>query len=257
MNKKSQADRIPSFKVCQRLINQASSLPTYTFDKCENNCIAYSGAYGQLKDCPICKCTRTYGFSENTWSFNSPIELLCERWKNVEIADLLQYRSTYEYQKDKIKDVWECSYIQMLMKKPIVIDGTTMESKHFEDKRESALALATDGINIFRSQSRSCWPLFLIDYLLPPQFRTKKNFAIHISVISGPLKGKQNFNSFLQPIVDSLKLLQVGKHVYDSFNKQYFLYRAHVTHIIGDSPAIHKLMGIKGTNAIYVIIYFY
>ena len=53
----------------------------------------------------------------------------------------------------------------MLMKKPITIEGTKMESNHFKDERESALALATDGINIFRSQSRSCWPLFLIDYL--------------------------------------------------------------------------------------------
>ena len=29
------------------------------------------------------------------------------------------------------------------------------------------------------------------------------------------------------------------------------MYKAHVTHIIGDSPAISKLMSIKGTNAIY------
>ena len=82
---------IPSFKACQRIIAQSSSLSTYIFDKCKNNCIAYTSVYNNLNHCPICNTQRTYGVSENTWSFNSPIDLLCKRWKCLESAKLLQY----------------------------------------------------------------------------------------------------------------------------------------------------------------------
>ena len=251
VNRNHSKRHIPSFKAYQRIIAQSSSLTTYIFDKCKNNCIAYTSVYNNLNHCPICNTERTHRLSENTWSFNSPIDLLCERWKCLELAKLLQYRKTRKSQDSVINDVWDSKYIKNLTEKIIVVDGVETNSKHFEDTRESALALATDGISIFRSQTKSCWPLFLIDYLLPPEVRTKKNFIINVTVIPGPLKQKQVFDSFLKPIVDSLKLLQIGKKVYDTYTKTSFTYKAHVTHIVGDSPAINKLMGIKGTNSIY------
>ena len=169
----------------------------------------------------------------------------------MKMAKLLNYRVNYNFQPNIIKDVWDSSNIKNLSKRYITIDGKKLNFKHLEDKRESALALATDGVKIFRSQTKSCWPIFLIDYLVPPQLRTKKSFIIHLGVIPGPSKTKQLFHTFIEPVVDAFKLLQLGTEVYDSSNDEYFLYRGHITHIIGDMPAISKLMGLKGTNSIY------
>ena len=107
----------------------------------------------------------------------SPLALLSERWKNYEIAKLLNSKSSNNYT-NSIDDIWDSKLIKNLEKKFINIDGKTLDSKHFNDSRESALALGTDGINLFKSQSKSCWPVFLIDYLLPPSIRTKRNFIL-------------------------------------------------------------------------------
>ena len=85
-----------------------------------------------------------------------------------------KYRKTSKNQDSVINDIWDSKHIKNLTEKIIVVDGVETNSKHFEGIRESALALATDGISIFRSQTKSCWPLFLIDYLLPPEVRTKR-----------------------------------------------------------------------------------
>ena len=62
-----------------------------------------------------------------------------------------------------------------------------MKSYHFEDFRESAIGLATDGINIFKSQRKSCWPILLIDYNLPPHLRMKNEFIVYLGVVPGLL----------------------------------------------------------------------
>ena len=232
------------------MVNKEAPIPIHKYSKCINNCIVYYGNLKSCNECPICKMTRNDYLPGTSWSFMSPLVLLSERWKNYEIAKLLNSKSSHNYT-NSIDDIWDSKLIKDLKKKCIKIDGKTLDSKHFNDNRESALGLGTDGINLFKSQSKNCWPVFLIDYLLPPSIRTKRNFILNFGIIPGPLKSKQLFHSFLEPMVDSLKLLQIGNIVYDSYRKEFFRYRGHVTHIIGDTPAISKLMGLKGTNSIY------
>ena len=59
----------------------------------------------------------------------------------------------------------------------------------------------------------------------------------------------QDLCSYIQPVVQAFKMLQLGKLTFDQYRKEEFIYRAHLTHIIGDTPAISKLMGIKGVNS--------
>ena len=58
-------------------------------------------------------------------------------------------------------------------------------AKHFSDYRESAFGLASDCISIFKSQKKSCWPVLLVDYNLPPTLRTKTPFLIYLCVVPG------------------------------------------------------------------------
>ena len=96
--------------------------------------------------------------------------------------------NNYKKQDDVlIEDVWSGDLIKKLKQEFVVINGEIMPFKHFEDQRESALGLSTDGIQIFKSRSSTCWPVVLIDYLIPPQLRMKKGFLNHITVIPGKL----------------------------------------------------------------------
>ena len=49
--------------------------------------------------------------------------------------------------------------------------------------------------------------------------------------------------------MQSFKALQYGVKLYDRFRNESFIYKAHITHILGDTPAISKMMGIKGVNS--------
>ena len=73
--------------------------------------------------------------------------------------------------------------------------------------------------------------------------------AHKINHLTGPLKQKQDLCTFLKPIVQSFKLLQQGIELYDQYSQEFFIYRAHITHVVGDTPAISKMMGIKGVNS--------
>lgn len=89
------------------------------------------------------------------------------------------------FQHNVISDIWNSNIIYQLKREEIVVDGRSIGHKHFEDFRESAFALACDGIGIFRKQQKSSWPVLLIDYNLPPNLRTKKAFIIHVGIIPG------------------------------------------------------------------------
>ena len=74
-------------------------------------------------------------------------------------------------------------------------------------------------------------------------------FNIFKTNFNSSLKRKQDIYSFLTPIVQSFKALQYGVKLYDRFRNESFIYKAHITHILGDTPAISKMMGIKGVNS--------
>ena len=65
----------------------------------------------------------------------------------------------------------------------------------------------------------------------------------------GARKGSQDLNSFLSPIIDDIKQLQKGIVVFDKYREEAFSYKAHLVFLLGDMPAISKLMNAKGLNS--------
>ena len=82
-----------------------------------------------------------------------------------------------------------------------------------QDPRNIRLGLALDGVNPFSKQSTkwSTWPVFLINYNLPPCLKTK-SFFLMLSLI---LPGKKSVTSdtidvYLEPLFDELAKLWKG-----------------------------------------------
>ncbi|GET67263.1 transposase domain-containing protein [Rhizophagus irregularis DAOM 181602=DAOM 197198] len=65
---------------------------------------------------------------------------------------------------------------------------------------------------------------------------------------NGP-KQPQDFNSFLYPLIQEMKLLQDGILCYDGNKKEYFTLRAHILAWTGDLPALSKILYLTGHNS--------
>ncbi|GET57030.1 transposase domain-containing protein [Rhizophagus irregularis DAOM 181602=DAOM 197198] len=75
----------------------------------------------------------------------------------------------------------------------------------------------------------------------------KENLMVTL-IIPGP-KQPQDFNSFLYPLIQEMKLLQDGILCYDGNKKEYFTLRAHILAWTGDLPALSKILYLTGHNS--------
>ena len=64
----------------------------------------------------------------------------------------MRYKKDVQLEANAISDIWDSKIIHKLKQEEIIIDGKSIGHKHFEDFRESAFALASDGINVFKTQ---------------------------------------------------------------------------------------------------------
>ena len=78
----------------------------------------------------------------------SPSDILSQRFQSEHFCKLLDYKKD-KWNRKIIHDIGQSKIIKHLRKEKIVIDGNKLKSSHFEDFRESAIGLATDGITIF------------------------------------------------------------------------------------------------------------
>lgn len=117
----------------------------------------------------------------------------------------MRYRSQKEECDDEYSDIFDGDLYKELV-----------EEGFFSDERDIALIGSTDGYQIFRQKTDSCWILMFINANLPPTIRVKKENLLISAIIPGPNQPK-DFNSFLRPIIDELKVLQ-GK-----INKLYYI----------------------------------
>lgn len=84
--------------------------------------------------------------------------------------------------------------------------NTEFASEH----RNLRLGLATDGVNPFsvKRSTWSTWPVLIMNYNLPPWMTTKKHFIMLSLIIPGKRSVTgENFDVYLQPLLDELKLL--------------------------------------------------
>jgi len=200
-----------TFYLAKEKLNKLVDIKLNHIDMCKNSCCAFTGIYVDDSACRFCGLER-YIISNNSQTpQKSAIYIpLLDRFR-IQYADLerslkLRYRSQRE----------ECDYIY-----GDIFDGELykelVEEGFFEDERDIALIGSTDGYQIFRQKTDDCWIVMFINANLSPDIRVKKENLLISAIIPGPNQPK-DFNSFLRPIIDELKILQ-GK-----FNKLYYIF---------------------------------
>ncbi|KDQ09488.1 hypothetical protein BOTBODRAFT_81677, partial [Botryobasidium botryosum FD-172 SS1] len=154
---------LPSLAAIQVRMARLSGIQPVYYDCCINSCCCFNGPYKNLDRCPFPDCgeprydsTMTPRKARKRFEYLpfTPrlIELFASRWK----ANLLDYRSAFEYDPAKITDVFSSSRYQRLLGEPVTVAGKPLGHRFFSDRRDIALGLAVDGFSPFRKRKQTC-----------------------------------------------------------------------------------------------------
>lgn len=240
---------VESWKVLRTHIAKLSNFEPSIYDCCRKSCICYVGPYADLNQCPYCSLPRFDGSgkSHNHFTYLPIIPRLQQYFSNSAMASLMKYRSEHIYEEGKITDIMDSEIYRDLLQKPVELDGKPLGHTFFDDDRDIAFGLSTDGFAPFRRRTKTAWPLVLFNYNLPPEIRFHVEHILPLGVVPGPNKPK-DFDSFLWPAIEEFLRLEAGVHTYDHQIHEFFALRAYLLLAFGDIPAISMLMRMKGHN---------
>jgi len=230
----------------------------HQFDCCVGSCVCFAGHYAPLQKCPCCNEPRYKGVDRHgkpkprsQFSYIPLVPCLIAYLGSPAVALAMQYRSQFENVPGSFRDVFDGTNYQTLRKSPITVHGEPISppANYFEDPRDIALGLLTDGYGIFTHSQATAWPLILFNYNLPPEIRFHSENLLALGVIPGPNK-PADMDSFLIPLVEELFQLAGGVKAYDALSGSHFNLHAFLLMVFGDFPAVWMLMKMKGVNGI-------
>jgi hypothetical protein len=222
---------------------------------CINSCIAYTGVYQPLNECPHCGEAR-YKSARNhcvqcvpcrIFFYLPIIPWLCNLFRDSLMARKLHYRAERPANTNIIHNIFDGTHYASLQGKHVAVGGDVLGHRYFSQPTDIALGLSSDGFGPFKSCKQSCWPLLVFNYNLPPSVRTRLEHVLCLGVIPGPCSPKE-IDTFLEPFIDELEELARGVPAYNTAANHPIVLHAYLLACFGDMPAVAKLMCMKGHN---------
>jgi len=165
------------------------------------------------------------------------------------MAEQMAYRAhVHNHTPGKISDVFDGTHYRSLCGQHVRLNGEKLSHKYFEDHRDIALGISTDGFMPFKKRKVSVWAFVLFNYNLPPELRFHVENVLALGAV-GPRKPVDP-DSFLWPAVMELLRLSIGVRAFDAVKSAIFCLRAYLILVFGDMPAMAMIMRMKAHNAI-------
>jgi hypothetical protein len=242
---------LPSLYSIQLHTAALSGMVPVLYDRCPQSCCCYTGDLKDLKFCPYCKSPRFKPDGTQAakpFSYLPIIPRLKAAMADPHTRDQMCYRDRAQQnrQAGQYTDYVNGSHYLSLLNK-LVPGARTKGRRFFQDARDVALAISTDGFCPFKKRKQSCWPIIIYNLNLPPDIRFQLENIICVGVIPGP-KAVKDIETFLFPLIEELFELMHGVPAYDAQNDEMFVLCAFLILAFGDIPAIAKLMSMKGHN---------
>ncbi|CAG8561309.1 19284_t:CDS:10, partial [Gigaspora rosea] len=217
-----------SLYLAKKKLSSIINLKYTCIDICINSCHAFVDDMIGKTVCTICGENRydSLGKPRKSAFYFPLIPRLKMQYADPIRAKELKYRANYIPNSQKISDIYDGKLYKELIEEGLL-----------SDERDILLTASCDGFQLFKQKRDDCWVLMMINNNLSPEIRVKRKNLLVTAVIPGPNQPK-NFNSFLRPVINELKLLEEGILCFDGDSKQD-----------GDIPAITKLMCITGHNS--------
>ena len=247
----------------RKLAASLTGFYTTKIDMCPKSCIAYTGAYKPLDACPhvstsgvLCGAPR---FKSGSKATKRPIaqvtilpvmETVKALYANSEMAHKIRNRDAClraaldivgnAISKRKYSDFGDSSVHQY-----------HHEQLHlFQDSRDIAFALSTDGAQLTMKKQSNTWLLILILLNLPADIRCTSGGVIINLATPGP-NSPGDIESFLRPLFEEMARASEGLWIWDAVDSSYFTHRAYITMALGDMLGSAKLNGMAGHSAIF------
>ena len=242
---------IGSWKITKARAEFLATFRPVAYDCCISSCCCFVGPNGDLTSCPYCHEPRfnSKGRPRRRFTYAPLIPRLLAFYRNKEFGHSMLYRSRYQPDGTNLQDVMDGENYQRLRETHVTINGQPRPYKYFQDPRDIALGLSTDGFCPFRKRKKTCWPILIYNYNLPPEIRFWIRHILCVGVVPGPYKPK-DFDSFLWPLVMELLKLAAGIKAFDLSSDEIFALRAFLILVFGDIPAVSMVMRMKGHNGL-------
>jgi hypothetical protein len=120
----------------------------------------------------------------------------------------------------------------------------------FQDERDMALAISSDGAQLTMKKQSNMWLLIVVLLNLPPEMCYRAKNVIIPLAIPGPL-APGNIESFMYPLFEEMEMASVGMWTWDAVDSSYFVLRAYICAVKGDMPGSAKMSGMAGHSALH------
>lgn len=234
-------------------------------DMCRKSCIAYTGAYQDLDACPhistsgvLCGEPR-FKTGSGQRKTRKPIaqvtvlpvmETIKALFANSESAHKIRHRDAC------LKAALNAVGNAVSQRKYSDFGDSSIHQYHhdhlhlFQDSRDIALALSTDGAQLTMKKQSNTWLLILIILNLPADIRYTSGDVIINLATPGP-NSPGDIESFLRPLFEEMARASEGIWIWDAVDSSYFTHRAYITMALGDMLGSAKLNGMAGHSAIF------
>jgi hypothetical protein len=217
-------------------------------DCCFKSCIAYTGKYELLEECPFCHQPRFTRDRRVRRSFQylPLIPQIQSFFQNRAMIEKMTYRDRFEHDPGCVRDVFDSTHYRNLLHRKVKVDGVDRPYNYFSDSRDIAFGLSVDGYLLFKRRRRGpkAVPIILQNYNLSPRIRTHLENIICLGVVHNP----KDLGSFLEPFDNELAQLALGVTTFDASRKEMFDSHAYVILEHGDIIATEEMLGIRGHN---------
>ncbi|KAI5898158.1 uncharacterized protein SCHCODRAFT_02596771 [Schizophyllum commune H4-8] len=157
-----QQPELPSLHEIRRRVSMLAEFQPQTYDCCVNSCCCYVGPHAHLQSCPYCDEPRyrSNGKPRKRFTYIPVKPRLRAFVQNQRMAELMRYRG-HEHpnarEAGKMTDVFDGRHYRMLRERHVKLRGREQEHKYFDDTRDVALGLSTDGFAPFKRRKHTAW----------------------------------------------------------------------------------------------------
>ncbi|RXW22118.1 hypothetical protein EST38_g3746 [Candolleomyces aberdarensis] len=242
-----------SYKLTKARAEFLAQFKPVPYDCCVASCCCFVGPHAELDTCPYCQepCFDSQGRPRKQFTYvpMSPRLKAFYESPSAEISKNMRYRGEFKSEDGIIQDFMDGSNYKQLREQHVTINDQRLPHKFFDDPRDIALGFSTDGFCPFKRRKKTCWPLLVYNYNLPPEIQFWVQHILCIGVIPGPKKPK-DFDSFFWPAIEEFLKLARGVRCLDRHALEHFWLRAYLILCFGDIPAMSMIMRIKGHNGL-------
>ena len=257
---------ILSFYQVEKLIGMLTGVESILHDMCPNTCLAFTGPFGDLDECPSCQALRWN--QAKLQGTGGRVKVPAQQFTTIPVGPQLQARNRSSTSVHSMRYLWEKTqelFHDIVATRspdiPLVNDivmgwdflGAVLDGDIKE--HDIVLMVSLDGAQLYESKESDCWMYIWIIGNLSPDIRYRKLNVLPGSFIPGPKKPK-NLDSFLFPGMHHLAAIQCeGLSMWDPLSDSRYSSYVYLLFTTADGPGLvywDGMVGHSGKNGCHL-----